>query len=378
VNTIATDVNALDCVSILSLPFTTLNFCLFHDFCKRSIEVSSENTILERELLIQLPTPTNTVKPIENITTTPEEILVGTAILKGSRSETPNEFLKAYDWTVRSELGEYEITLPTSFVHEPGIFPTTLYWAFTNELSRALGLDFSSHLGETVLVTVYSLEESLPTFLFPYTEGRAVILRQGDEIIGAWIDVGMYLDASSSLDRRSFREIIDPRNDGMYSLQFHRLFDYWGDWLVNEKVVLLENDNEVELASLTPEQLIQNFFSAINAQNYVEAYACYTRDELSYTLFVNMLSSGEDGKIFHENYQDAVEHGYNFVENIASVEVIEIKVLNPREILYAVTFNVKYKEEDIFHNNGNTRRFFILKEEIEGFGYRIDSIGTGP
>lgn len=341
-------------------------------------EVLSEGTIPKRELQIQLPTPTNTVKPIENITTAPEEILVGTATLKGSKSEAPIEFLKVYDWTVRSELGEYEITLPTSFVHEPGTFPITLYWAFTNELSRAIGLDFSSHLGETILVTVYSLEESLPTFLFPYTEGRAVVLRQGDEIIGAWIDVGMYLDASSSLDKRSFREIIAPRYDEAFSLQSHRLFSYWGDWLVNKKIVLLENKLEVKLASLTPEQLIQNFFSAINAQNYVEAYACYTRDELSYTLFVNMLSSGENGKIFHENYRDAVEHGYNFVENIASAEVVEIKVLNPRELLYAVTFNVKYKEEDIFHNNGNTKRFFILKEEIQGFGYRIDSIGTGP
>jgi hypothetical protein len=295
-----------------------------------------------------------------------------------SISVTPDEFLRAYGWTVKSKLDEYEITLPTSFVHESGVFPVALYWAFNNELSKAIGLDFTSQLGESVLVTVFSLEENLPTFLFPYTEGRAVILRKEDEIIGAWVDVGMYLDASSSLDRRSFREIIDSRYAGKFSLQFHELVDYWGEWLVDKKVVLFDNELDQELASFTPEQLLQSFFSAVNEQKYTEAYAYFTRDELSYTLFINMLSSGEDGKIFHESYLETFEHGYDFVENIASVEVIEITKLHAHDVEYEVVFNATYKEEDVFHINGTEILFFVLKEEIEGLGYRIDSIGTGP
>lgn len=328
----------------------------------------------------QTPTPINTVKPTEEIKTTPDGILVSAAKPKESRTATPDKFLQAYGWTISSKLDEYDVTLPTSFVHEPGVFPRTLYWAFNNVLSKAIGLDFTPYLGEIVLVTVYSLEENLPTFLFPYTEGRAVILRKENVIVGAWVDVGMYLDASSTLDRRSFGEINDPRYSGKFSGQFHRLTDYWGEWLIDENVVLFDNELEQKLASFTPEQLINNFFSVINEQNYAEAYAHYTRDELSYTLFVNLLSSGEDGKIYHNGYMEATKHGYNFVENIAAVEIIEIKqIYSPvPEIEYYVSFNVKYNEEDIFYRNGNEGRFFVLREEIEGLGYRIDGIGTGP
>lgn len=368
------------CMSIKKMAFIVL---LFINGCSiKSSHVYPIDTTSNRKLSeTQIPTSINLEKPTEEINTKPEETLINAIKLKESRTVTPDKFLQAYGWTISSKLGEYDATLPTSFVHEPGVFPRTLYWAFNNELSKAIGLDFTSYLGETVLVTVYSLEENLPTFLFPYTEGRAVILRKENVIVGAWVDVGMYLDASSTLDRRSFREIIDPRYSGKFSPQFHRLTDYWGEWLIDENVVLFDNELEQKLASFTPEQLIQNFFSAINEQNYVEAYAHITRDELSYSLFVNILSSGEDGKIYHDGYMEAMEHGYNnFVENIAVVEIIEIKQINAPtpEIEYTVTFNVEYKEEDVFYSNGNGRRFFVLREEIEGLGYRIDGIGTGP
>jgi len=79
--------------------------------------------------------------------------------------KTAQILLEKYDWTIEERLADYRITLPQSFVHPPGTFPIPIYWA------------------------VYDLVEPLPRFLLPYTEARAVILTDGDEIVGAWIDI---------------------------------------------------------------------------------------------------------------------------------------------------------------------------------------------
>ena len=265
-------------------------------------------------------------------------------------SQPAEELLNSYDWSIKAHLGKDEITLPTSLVHEPGTFPSTLYWAYNNVLSQAVGLDFSAYLGETVDVAIYSLVEELPLFLKPYSKGRAIILRKDGAIIGAWIDAGTSLDAASTLDRRSFQEVISARYDKDFWLQSDRLVDYWGKWLIKDNIVCPINVVDMKLASLSPEQVIQTFFSAINARDYKTAYACLTRDELSYVLFVNMLSSGEAGKLFHESYAAAAEHGYSFISNIISAKIIQIRKINtthPKEAEYEVRFDVRYRKEDI-------------------------------
>jgi hypothetical protein len=306
---------------------------------------------------------------------------INAKITPEQNSQSAAEFLNTYGWSIRAKLSENKITLPANLIHEPGTFPNTLYWAYNHVLSQAIGLDFSAYLGETIDVTIYALVEELPPFLKPYSEGRAIILRRDGLIIGAWIDAGTSLDAASTLDRRSFREIIDSRYAEDFSLQFHRLVDYWGKWLTKDQIADPNNEIDLALAALSPDQVIRTFFAAINAQDYQTAYACLTRDELSSVLFVNLLSSGKAGKLFHESYAEAAKHGDMFIRNIISAEIIQMRKLNtthPEEIEYEVRFDVRYKEEDIFYHDGIEMRFFILKEEIEGLGYRIDGIGTGP
>jgi len=93
--------------------------------------------------------------------------------------------LSRYGWTTTGRGTTHWVTLPQSFEHRPGQFPIPIYWAYDNELSKAIGLDLSPYLGQRVETTVYELEEELPEFLYPYTRARAVVVTHDGEIIGA-------------------------------------------------------------------------------------------------------------------------------------------------------------------------------------------------
>ena len=268
------------------------------------------------------------------------------------------ELLSRYGWTTTGRQATYRVTLPRSFEHRPGEFPIPIYWAYNNELSKAIGLDVEPYLGQRVEATVYELQEELPEFLHPYTRARAVVVTHDGEIIGAWIDKGRHYAFACSLDRRPFKEIVGLD---------------WGEWLVASGVVNLDNALEKELATLSPEEIITRYYQALDAHDDERAYACLTRRSLTDFLFSNM----GDLALYHSSYEDD-----SLRERIHSVQVIGIEPLpdagNPEGVLeYRVDIDVKY-EEEITSRSGYNVRFVLLKKEIEAAGWRITAIGTGP
>jgi hypothetical protein len=254
--------------------------------------------------------------------------------------------------------GDVSGDTPSSFEHRPGEFPIPIYWAYNNELSKAIGLDLSPYLGQRVEATVYELREELPEFLYPHTRARVLVVTHDGEIIGAWIDKGRHYAFACSLDRKLLEEIT-----GMD----------WSEWLMARGVVNLDSEMERELATFSPEEIIARYYQALDDHEDERAYACLTRRSLTDFLFSNM----DDLALYHSSYEDDPVR-----ETIHSVRVIGIEPLsdawNPEGVLeYRVDIVVKY-ETEIVSRSGHNARFVLLEKEIGVAGWRIIGIGTGP
>lgn len=60
------------------------------------------------------------------------------------------DFLALNGWTIADEVSRQTVTLPERFSDTPGAYPTGVYWAYNNLLSRAVGLDFAPYAGQKV------------------------------------------------------------------------------------------------------------------------------------------------------------------------------------------------------------------------------------
>lgn len=253
--------------------------------------------------------------------------------------------LSQYGWSVKSRLAAYRLTLPETFEHASGTFPIAIYWAYNHEFSQAIGLPLKPLLGKSVIAIVYGLNESLPDFLYPYTKARAVVLTDERTIAGAWIDKGRHDAFACSLNRKSFDEIVNQS---------------WGEWLVAAGVVQRNDSFEKELATLEPEQLIERYVAATNRQADSK-YVFSTRKSLLGYLFANM----GDADLFNRSFADAYD-------GLVMPNKQTKREINSADIqLLATSENIReYRVDGL--------GFVILQEEIEGMGWRIDGIGTGP
>jgi len=86
------------------------------------------------------------------------------------------ELFARYNWTVNYKINTLNEKLPDNLKHKAGEYPEKIYWAYNNELSKQIGLDFSGYLGEDVVAEIFGLREPLPEFMKPMTDARGVIL----------------------------------------------------------------------------------------------------------------------------------------------------------------------------------------------------------
>lgn len=293
-----------------------------------------------------------------------------------SAPESDEEFLARYGWTVTEKVKEKQMTIPISFEHPPGEFPIQIYWAANNELSKAIGFDIKPYLGKEVTAALYNLKETLPEFLPPSENARGVIIRNGENIIGAWIDRGRHYGFACTLDRKSFTDI------GVPEIGAHNLSGpEWGEWLVKNGIVNPENEIEKKLSAMTPEQVIETYYTAIDDKNYTLAYACYTRGRLRSYLFSNM----GDSQFFNSSLSAAYPDG---IENIESIKVVSIRPFKPEDSIsgyitippgtkvFSVQFNVIYKKE-LTDYNGRSGILIVLTKEVDALGWRIQEMNTG-
>ncbi|MFC1554287.1 DUF4830 domain-containing protein [candidate division KSB1 bacterium] len=291
--------------------------------------------------------------------------------------ENDEEFLARYGWTIANKLNEQQMTLPESFENLPGEFPIEIYWAYNNELSKAIGLDMEPYLGKNVTAVLYKLNEGLPEFLYPSKNSRSVIIKNGKNIIGAWICKGRHNGFACTLDRRSLADIGAPE----LHVPNETLHQSWKEWLLEKGIVNPDNDLEKKLAKMSPVQIIETYYNAIDEKDYKLAYACRTRRNLVNFIFTNM----DNSQFFNNSFSEAYDDG---IENIESVEITRIKpftaedsispdfTISPGTVIYTVSYNIQYKR-DLTSYSGLGGRIIVLVKEIESLGWRMLEFNTG-
>jgi hypothetical protein len=290
----------------------------------------------------------------------PESLIVTTTIPLSDNEKAIYDLLARYGWTINQKISTHTEALPETFQHEPGDFPYAIYWAYNNEFSKEIGLDIVPYLGQTVQAKLYQLNELLPEEFRPYTKARAVVLTLDGDIIGAWIDKGRHYGFACSLDRKQFEDIVKQK---------------WDEWLVSSGVVNLSNELDNRLATMTPEEIIRIYYTALDEHDFRMLNAVRSRRAISHDLFVNNF----DEEALFNHKEDATIKMW--MENIKSAGLLGVTHLKDSHCLpvYAAEVNFQFVNPKIPSiSEGTNLQFVVVNKEIEEIGWRIEEINSAP
>ncbi|MCX7745840.1 MAG: DUF4829 domain-containing protein [Clostridia bacterium] len=268
------------------------------------------------------------------------------------------DLFKKYNWTVDYRINAVEEVLPINLKHEAGEYPTKIYWAYNNELSKSIGLDYNKFLGKKIDVEIYRLREPLPDFMKPYMDARGIVLKYNGTIIGAFIDAGRSGCFVCSLDRKNLKDITGKD---------------WDVWISD--YIDYDNELEMKLSQMKPEDIIKQYYEAMNSNDEKMLYACMTRKNACSYLVMNM----NNNRLINEGFKSAYMDGAQNVKSVKLIKLDELRGMdNPKGTLkYEATADFSFKKV-ITSNNGIQSRFILLKKESEKSGWRISEAGTGP
>jgi hypothetical protein len=279
-------------------------------------------------------------------------------------------FIIKHDWEPSG--GEYiqKVTIPQTFSVTPGDFPTGLYWAYVNVLSKDAGLDISNYKGSEATAHIVPLSNKFGDG--PNQDVRAVVIENSGNILGGWIDGGKNYGPYVSLNRKYFGDIIEKS---------------WGQWLIDEGISNYSKGYGADLLKLSPEDVIRKYYEAVDKKDYKTAHSMETMSSQFSYLWMNM----DDSALFNNNFGDDLS-------NITSAKVKDIKLpFDPSEVSLSrqlgldklknrkatdirvcqVTVDMNFKQE-FTSINGENVRFVTLVKETSDSPWQIDSIGTGP
>jgi hypothetical protein len=211
------------------------------------------------------------------------------------------KLLNSCNWTIANKKNSFAVKLPPNLIHDAGEYPIKIYWAYNNELSKSIGLDFSKFLGTEVRIEIYNLNE-------PFSEERkfrilafGVIVGKSERIVGAYIHRGRHSSFAYSLDRKRLEEVTNKD---------------WNEWI--DAYINYENPIETMLSNMSQEEIISTYYNARDKGDRRLAMACLTRKYLCGALSSNM----DNSYLYNEDFPD---------NNIRSARLIDI-----REYIYPV------------------------------------------
>ncbi len=273
------------------------------------------------------------------------------------------EFLQEYGWEPFFLISKTTVELPPAWVHRPGDFPDVIYWAWNNELSKDIGLDLTPYLGKTVEARLYKTVENLPEIVGPNRSyGRVVVVRSEGKIIGAWLALGRHFCFACSLKGLTLEDVTGKSVD---------------EWLTT----LIDPNDPMErrLSAMTPDQILETYYSAIDRKDYATAHACESRSHL----LVYIASNMDDRRLYNDGFgEDRGEGLANFI-SVKLIEVERAEEFERAEIgygdaqCYQVTVE-QHRRVVAGGPDGLFPYFVVMKRETPETGWRIYSIGTGP
>ncbi len=268
---------------------------------------------------------------------------------------------KAYGWTL-----DYQIKGMNNKLGDINTLsdfqPNPYYFAYNNELSKDIGLDMGPYSNTTDLdIEIYKVHESLPQKFYPIQDCRGIAVKSGGKIIGAFISAGRHSTFNAcSLKGNSFEEVTGQTVNG---------------WLADK---VKGGAEEEKLSLLEPEQIIKEYFKALDKKDSVAAKYCMSKKTLLDNLSVNM----RDEELFNEGiglpFVNAVIGSVKSNFNLKSAKLSKIEPVGEPDKdtkTFRVYVNLQYEKEQTMTNGEQFWDCSMVYEspqtgwKIEGFGH---------
>jgi beta-lactamase regulating signal transducer with metallopeptidase domain len=267
-----------------------------------------------------------------------------------------------YGWTLNYKINSMKQKINN--INSLGAFnPNAYYFAYNNELSKDIGLDMSGYSNTSdITVDIYRIGESMPKEFYPIQNGRGIVVKDGNIIIGAFISAGRHSAFNAcSLKGNSFEEVTGQN------------FNVWLTDMVRV------DEFEDKISTLEPEQVIEEYFLALDKKDANAAQYYISREVLLRNLTSNMLNE----ELFNERVSlpltGADIGARSSLDNLKSAKLIKIESINDsnkKSKIFAVTMDMQYKKEmTISINSGEQFWNCIMVYESPQTGWKIVEFG---
>jgi len=276
--------------------------------------------------------------------------------------KTDAALFKKYEWTLDYQISEMKNKL-NDISTLSDFNPNAYYFAYNNELSKDIGLDMSQYSNNADLdVKVYRIHESMPQEFHPIQNCRGIIVKTGDKIIGAFVSAGRHSAFNAcSLKGNGFESVTGKTID---------------EWLANK---VKADSTEERLSKLEPEQVIKEYFTALNNKDAKSAKYCISKKTLMENLTVNMPNE----ELFNEGIglplTDADIGAKSIFDNLKSAKLSKIELIKKSDKstgTFRVYVNLQYNKE-VTIGNGEQSWDCSMVYESPQTGWKIEGFGHG-
>ncbi|TEB04633.1 hypothetical protein Psch_03395 [Pelotomaculum schinkii] len=268
---------------------------------------------------------------------------------------------KEYGWTL-----DYQISAMKNKLNNinalSGFNPNAYYFAYNNALSKDIGLDMSGYSNTAAIdVEIYKVHESMPQEFYPIQNCRGIVVKHSDKIIGAFISAGRHSAFNAcSLKGNSFEKVTGRTLN---------------EWLAE---MIQADSTEESLSKLEPEQVIEEYFVALDKKDAKTAGYCLSKK----TLLGNLTSNMPNEELFNEGVglpltDSGVGAPSNF-DNLKSVKLLKAELIDEPDNstkIFRVTMDIQYNEDRIISSGEQFWDCSMVYEspqtgwKIEGFGH---------
>lgn len=283
-------------------------------------------------------------------------------IVTGVVDADAGELFQKYGWTIDYRISATKRKL--NDINDLSSFnPNAYYFAYNNELSKDIGLDMSSYSDTSKLnVEIYRLRESMPQEFYPIRDCRGIVVKKGDKIIGAYISAGRHSAFNAcSLKGSDFEAAAGQTLDR---------------WLAAR---VKAGDTEKRMARLNPEQVIAEYFTALDRKDTEAAVACISKKALLGALTSNMRNE----ELFNEEVRLPLAESDigvkpNF-DNLKSAKLLKVELIDDGDEnvkVFRVTVDLQY-DKALTIENGEQLWDCNMVYESPQTGWKIEGFGHG-
>lgn len=267
---------------------------------------------------------------------------------------------QSYGWTI-----DYQISAMKNKLNSINALtefnPNSYYFAYNNELSKDIGLDMSVYSNNADIdVIIYRIHESMPEEFYPVQNCRGIVVKKEDKIIGAFISAGRHSTFNAcSLKGNNFEKVTGRTLN---------------QWLA---LMIQANSMEERLSKLEPEQVIEEYFMALNNKNAKSAEYCISKNSLLGSLTSNI----HNEELFNEGVGLPLVGtslgSESIFDNLKSAKLSKVELIednNNDTKTFRVTAYLQYKE-DRFISNGEQYWECSMVYESPQTGWKIEGFG---